>query len=677
MSNYISPIVYEGNDPYIFVSYAHKNSDKIFPILAEMQKNGFRIWFDQGIEAGTEWPEYIETHLENCSKVLIFMSEAAVASINCRNEINLALVLKKEILIVYLEETHLRHGMRLQLSSIQSMFAYRSASKDIFCQELLSAKILQNCRSAYSTSTTQTQHKESEGLKFRSIDGDISYACAGIGKCTDTEIVIPRTHNGKAVTSITYGAFDSCESIKSIIIPNSVTNIGQNAFSDCTSLTSISIPDSVLTLDGYLFASAPLNEIKIDPKNPAYCVYNGSVYSKDMKTLVYYNCVSEETFLTLPDSVTNIGVGAFCGCSTLTSISLPNSFTSIGIAAFQGCESLVNIRIPSSVTSIGESAFEECTSLSSISIPNSVTSIGNGAFDVCDSLTDIFYNGTIRDWMRIEYDESLFEEFTGLTIHCTDGNITANNFPDEEDEDEDEDEETPWASIGLKFDFDNIGSSYVCSGIGECIDSDVIIPKKYSGRPITSIQDSAFRSCQSLTSVTIPSSITSIGRGAFGLCKSLTSVSVPNTITTIEANTFSHCISLKSFSIPSSVIRIENSAFRYCQSLISISIPNKTTYIGEEVFKECKSLTSISLPNNITSISSQTFAGCKSLTSVFIPSSVTNIGERAFWWCESLQSISYDGTVRNWRCINYKKNAFEECPHIVVHCTDGDIVINN
>ena len=58
---------YNGNDKYIFVSYAHKDSDTVLPIISEMQKSGFRIWFDEGIEAGTEWPEYIAEHLANAT----------------------------------------------------------------------------------------------------------------------------------------------------------------------------------------------------------------------------------------------------------------------------------------------------------------------------------------------------------------------------------------------------------------------------------------------------------------------------------------------------------------------------------------------------------------------------------------------------------------------------------
>ena len=55
--------MYNGNEPYIFISYAHKNSDVVLPIIEALADNGFRVWYDAGIEAGTEWPEYVAEKL--------------------------------------------------------------------------------------------------------------------------------------------------------------------------------------------------------------------------------------------------------------------------------------------------------------------------------------------------------------------------------------------------------------------------------------------------------------------------------------------------------------------------------------------------------------------------------------------------------------------------------------
>lgn len=139
-------MIYKGNENYIFVSYAHADSAKVLPVLEVLNQAGYRVWYDSGIEAGTEWPEYIEERLTNAKMVLVFMTPAAVESRNCRNEINFALELKKDMLVVYLEETTLLKGMRLQLNSSQSMFRANHETEESFINSLLQAKILQSCR---------------------------------------------------------------------------------------------------------------------------------------------------------------------------------------------------------------------------------------------------------------------------------------------------------------------------------------------------------------------------------------------------------------------------------------------------------------------------------------------------------------------------------------------------
>lgn len=109
--------------------------------------------------------------------------------------------------------------------------------------------------------------------------------------------------------------------------------------------------------------------------------------------------------VTIPNTVTSIGVGAFRDCNGLTSVSIPNSVTSIGSGAFYDCSSLSSINIPDSVTSIEGSTFYHCTSLASINIPNSVTYIGWSAFRNCNGLTSV----TIPDSV-FEIDQYAFAQ---------------------------------------------------------------------------------------------------------------------------------------------------------------------------------------------------------------------------------------------------------------------------
>ena len=148
--------------------------------------------------------------------------------------------------------------------------------------------------------------------------------------------------------------------------------------------------------------------------------------------------------------------------------------------------------------------------------------------------------------------------------------------------------------------------------------------------------------------ITIPSSIkvndteysvTSVGNSAFEDCISLTSITIPNSVTSIAGYAFNGCIRLTSITIPNSVTSIGMCAFRHCRSLTSITIPNSVTSIGGDAFYGCRSLTSIIIPNSVTSIGREAFYGCSGLISVTIPNSVKEISYLAFSECPKLENV--------------------------------------
>ena len=161
----------------------------------------------------------------------------------------------------------------------------------------------------------------------------------------------------------------------------------------------------------------------------------------------------------------------------------------------------------------------------------------------------------------------------------------------------------------------------------------------FDGSKVTSIGNSVFYGCTSLTSITIPDSVTSIGESAFHECTSLTSVTIPDSVTKIGDYTFYKCSSLTSITIPDSVTSIGYSAFYGCKSLTSVTIPDSVTSIGGSAFNGCTSLTSVTIPDSVTSIGESAFYSCTSLTSVTIPDGVTEIGDYAFNGCTSLKEV--------------------------------------
>ena len=143
---------YEGTDPYIFISYSHRDYDRIEPILRELAARGYRFWYDEGIDPGTEWPESIARHLENSSVCLSFISPGSAASTNCRREINFALSKNIPLLSVFLEDTEISPGLEMQISTYQSIMAYTYPDLASLMERIVSVDVTEPCRGAGGTS---------------------------------------------------------------------------------------------------------------------------------------------------------------------------------------------------------------------------------------------------------------------------------------------------------------------------------------------------------------------------------------------------------------------------------------------------------------------------------------------------------------------------------------------
>lgn len=188
-----------------------------------------------------------------------------------------------------------------------------------------------------------------------------------------------------------------------LTIPNTtngmpVTSIGDYAFSWRTDLISVTIPDSVSTIGvGTFYVCTNLTNVMIGNN-----VTNIGPYA-------FWFCTGLRS-ITIPNSVTTIWSGTFQNCTGLTNVTIGSNVTSIESQAFRYCTSLTAITIPDSVTSIEAQAFRYCTSLTSITIPDSVTGIGGEAFYYCSSLTNVMIGNGV-----ISIGDQVFESCTGLT----------------------------------------------------------------------------------------------------------------------------------------------------------------------------------------------------------------------------------------------------------------------
>ena len=234
-----------------------------------------------------------------------------------------------------------------------------------------------------------------------------------------------------------------------------------------------------------------------------------------------------------------------------------------------------------------------------------------------------------------------------------------------------------------------IAGSYPYSG-------DVAIPATISHNdrvyPVTAIDQSAFRDCYALTSVSIPASVTAIGDYAFAGCTALDSVDISDLSAWCSIDFFSktsnptyraHHLYLNGTEIvdlviPDSVSSISSFAFTGCSSINNVSIPGSVKEIGLSAFSNCASLCVINvaddnpvydsrdscnaiintatgkliagcqstvIPNTVTAIGDWAFYACTGLTSLVIPNSVTGIGYESFYGCTSLVGVSIPNSV--------------------------------
>ena len=474
-------------------------------------------------------------------------------------------------------------------------------------------------------------------------DGELSYTEAGmVTTLSDVfreDTVITSFNELQYFTglnSINTSAFYGCSGLATVEIPNSVTSIIDSAFYGCSGLTELTIGESIITIGDYAFWNCPaLATVHFNATN---CV-SMQTQMGDGYSYVYYNSVFSGSgndgvtpivTLTIGENVTRIPDYAFYGSIGLTGdLTIPNSVTSIGYGAFgccsgfesivvesgntsydsrENCNALINTNtnelmlgcrntiIPNSVNSIGFAAFAYCTGLTSLELPNSVMEIGDDAFGHCSGLTG---NLTIPNSVTT-IGGFAFDDCSSLTSLTIGNSVTA---------------------IGYY-------AFYNCSGLTDSL----IIPNS-----VTSIGYRAFSGCSGLTSLTIPNSVTTIGSEAFNDC-SFNELNV--NMTTIPDNFVNHIGGSYSGSltIGSSVISIGNDAFAGCSfdelNIDMINIPNRfVNNVGGNY------LGSLTIGNSVILIGSYAFFGCSGLTSLTIGNSVTSIGIYAFYNCSGLTEI--------------------------------------
>ncbi len=477
--------------------------------------------------------------------------------------------------------------------------------------------------------------------------------------------------------AITIGnyAFMNCKQLECVLLPDNLHSLGKYAFAGCTSMRYINIPASIEKLganafknitfydvdgktvlnqtveelrgyeyygdgDGKLIRMATIclgDEITVDN-----LVYEATSVDPLTVSLIGYN--EEIETLSVPDSifyggneiqVVSIGDSAFKKCTTLTTVDLGN-VENIESKAFAHCSNLKKIDAGDSLKNIGPYAFYRCNKLKTINFENSsddLETIDSYAFYRCNRLNSISIPAFVKTIGEKSFSQSFLDE-KGTPIDPTAENLRAYRYNNDEGVmvrviNSNMDKEFESGKISFKITNTIPGEVQITGYSGTA--SELTIPEetifnktKYR---ITSIGDSAFKNCKTLTSVNMPS-IRDIGSKAFYRCTCLEYVLADN-IEKIGTKAFANCFKLSEVELSNTLETLCSYAFYNCSSMTSVYLYDVKT-IGSYAFYKCESLSAVHLYTPLTSIGKQAFDSCQSLSIIEIPSSVKKIGSKAF-----------------------------------------------
>ncbi len=400
--------------------------------------------------------------------------------------------------------------------------------------------------SGYENTVGAVYNDSESRLKFRILDLENKYVEVCGYNTAPTNLGIPATvtinETTYSVTTIGMGAFDNCNKLTTITIPQSVTSIGSRAFVNCESLTSVVIPDSVVSLG----------------------------------EMAFYTCGGLET-VTLSNNITVIPDDAFAYCHSLKTLPITENITSIGECAFY--DSGEHSKVSLSGVTIGSEAFWDC-GITELTLENCKLNdvnifINNDIEELVLSNTDIpdrMFDGHAYIKTLVAEDSALgsssFANCSELkSVTVSGGEINNDAFRN--------------CSLLETGTIDNIDF------VGEYAFNNCINLKTIEVNA-TEISEYAFSMCTSLENVKLSDGVEVIGDAVFEGCASLAELELPETVTKIGERVFNGCNLLTELVIPESVTDVSAEAFAGCFNLKYVFFVGDEEDIGNKYIANAK-----------------------------------------------------------------------------------------
>lgn len=373
-------------------------------------------------------------------------------------------------------------------------------------------------------------------------------------------------------------AFNGCNNLISITVPDSVIRLGEYAFENCTSLKAVHINDIA-------------NWCKIGFDNNSA---NPLCYAKNL-----YIDGQLATNITIPEGVARVPAYSFYNCESLVSVTMPSGVDNISFSVFCNCINLETVSLPDTLTRIENSAFENCSKINTLFVEDlskwCSVYFGNTYSNPLLYATNVFFNGKLTKSVVIPDDVTSIsskafyggETLSKFTIHDNVTSIGSDAFTD----------------TGYYNDSSNWENKVLYID-NHLIKVDTSKTDKCGVRIGTkTIADNAAYDCYDVTGVVIPETVTHIGKKAFYRNTSLTALYI---------------------------IDLE----KWCSVKLADSYSNPL-YYAENLYINITLATDIVIPETVTSIGDYAFYRCKSINTIVIPETVTSVGKMAFYYCSA------------------------------------------
>ncbi len=445
------------------------------------------------------------------------------------------------------------------------------------------------------------------------------------------------------VTSVGKYAFYGCSELINISLPDSLTEIGFSAFDNCFKLETVNIPANLNTSLGYsgLLYLYNYKDISVDSDNRQYSSVDGVLFNKDKTELIKYPQNKTDKTYTVPDTVKNIHSKAFYDNHYLESVEIPSSVKEIGVYAFCNCSSLKNIDL-NKVEKIDDYAFEKCNNLKTVTVPKTVSYIGENPFRECQSLETI----------NVDSENSNYCINDGAL--CDKAKTVLYSYP--------------CKSLNTEFTVPSSVSSLPSFIFAYCDNlKSVTVPAS-----VTTINSIAFFRCNNTLEVDIDDEnpnytfenglILNKTKDSV-ICATLgcdvTSYVIPDYIKTVEEGAFSGCKSLSTVTVSKNVEKY-NKGFVYSNTIKNVYVDSENPYFASVdgvlfskdktellYYPDGRTQTHYTVPAFVNKFNAYAFTLTESLQSVSIPATVTNANKVIFFE-SNVKKVFFGGTAKQW-----------------------------